>query len=219
MMSQTILSDDMYRPDFPSLGLFSTWFGVVLIGLTAVLQLGQSPSRIWAEPVVDGLQFLLVALLLASIFYLPFRTDRGVKWAALPLVINIGTLIIVQLVPFADLGQAWRFRWRSSQYQDVVQMIESGTLLPGESGVVTLPEAYRHLSGVNGRIWVETDEDVTAVFFLTEQSAPGSFSGYLYRSDNNPPQQGNFLGSWRYVAQQQAHWYFCISEDPQGINP
>jgi hypothetical protein len=219
MMSQTILSDDMYRPDFPSLGLFSTWFGVVLIGLTAVLQLGQSPSRIWAEPVVDGLQFLLVALLLASIFYLPFRTGRGVKWAALPLVINIGTLIIVQLVPFADLGEAWRFRWRSSQYQDVVQMIEAGTLLSDESGVVTLPEAYRHLSADNGRIRVETDGAVTAVFFFTEQTAPGNFSGYLYRSDHNSPQRGDFLGSWRYVAQQQAHWYFCISEKPQGANP
>lgn len=218
-MSQIILSDDMYRPDFPSLGLFSTWFGAVLIGLTAVLQMGQSRSRIWAEPVVDGLQFLLVALILASLFYLPFRTDRGVKWAALPLVINIGTLIIVQLVPFADLGDAWRFRWRSSQYEAVVQMIESGTLLPGESGVVALPEAYRHLSVDNGRIWVESDGEATAVFFFTEQTAPGNFSGYLYRSDNNPPQQGDFLGSWRYVAQQQAHWYFCISESTQGANP
>ena len=218
-MSQTILSDDMYRPDFPSLGLFSTWFGVVLIGLTAVLQMGQSHSRFWAEPVVDGLQFLLVALLLASLFYLPFRTDRGIKWAALPLAINMGTLIIVHLVPFADLGEAWRFRWRISQYQDVVQMIESGILLPGESGVVPLPEAYRHLSVDNGRIWVETDGEMTAVFFFTEQTAPGKFSGYLYRSDNHPPQQGDFLGSWRYVAQQQAHWYFCISENTQGTNP
>jgi hypothetical protein len=211
-MSQTILSEDVYRPDFPSLGLFSTWFGVVLIGLTAVLQLGQSRSRIWAGPVVDGLQFLLVALILSSLFYLPFRTYRGVKWAALPLAINIGTLIIVQLVPFADLGEAWRFRWRISQYESVAQMIESGTLLPSESGVVTLPEAYRHLSVDNGRIWVETDGEVTAVFFFTEHHGSSNFSGYLYRSDNKPPQQGAFLGSWRYVAQQQTHWYFCISE-------
>jgi hypothetical protein len=218
-MNQTILSNDVYRPDFPSLGLFSTWFGAILIGLTAILQLGQSRSSIWAEPVREGLQFLLVALLLASLFYLPIRTDRGVKWAALPLAINLGTLIIVQLVPFADLGEAWRFRSRISQYQDVVQMIESGTLLPGASGVATLPEAYRHLSADNGRIWVETDGTVTAVFFFTKQISPGNFSGYLYRSDNNPPQQGDFLGRWRYVLQQQAHWYFCISENTQGTNP
>jgi hypothetical protein len=212
-MSQTILSDDLYKPDFPSLGLFSTWFGVVLIGLTAVLQAGQtSGGRYWAQPLVEGLQFVLVALILASLFYLPFRADRGVKWAALPLAINVGTLIIVQLVPFADLWETLRFRWRISQYEVVVQMVESGELLPGETGMVNLPEVYQYLSVDNGRILVETEGENTAIFFFTERNAPRNFAGYLYRSDNNPPQQGDFLGRWRYVAQKQAHWYFCISE-------
>lgn len=211
-MSQTMFSDDLYKPDFPSLGLFSTWFGVILIGITAVLHMGKSHHDMWAEPVVDGLQFLLAALILASLFYLPFRADRGVKWAALPLAINVGTLIIVQLVPFSDLWETLRFRWRISQYEVIVQMIEADELLPGENGSLTLPEAYRYLSADNGRIWVENDGEMTAVFFYTERNAPRNFSGYLYRSDNNPPQQGDFLGRWRYVAQKQAHWYFCISE-------
>ncbi len=212
-MSQTILSDDLYKPDFPSLGLFSTWFGVVLIGLTAALQAGQSSrGGYWAQPLVEGLQFVLVALILASLFYLPFRAERGVKWAALPLAINVGTLIIVQLVPFADLWETLRFRWRISQYEAVAQMVESGELLPGEGGVINLPEMYRYLSADNGRIYVETDGESMAIFFFTERNAPRNFSGYLYRGDNNPPQQGDFLGRWRYVAQKQAHWYFCISE-------
>ncbi|MCA9918251.1 MAG: hypothetical protein KC445_09875 [Anaerolineales bacterium] len=213
-MNQTMLVEDSYRPDFPSLGLFSTWFGVVLIGLTAVLQLSQSRS-VWAKPVVDGLQFLLVALLLASLLYLSFGAERGLKWAALPLAINLGTLIIVRGVPFADLGEAWRFRWRLNQYAAVVQLVESGTLLSGESGVVVLPEAYRDLSVDNGRIWVETVGGETAVFFATEQNGPSDYAGYLYRSDGLPPQQGDFLGSWRYVAQQQPNWYFCISQGAQ----
>lgn len=214
-MNQTMLVEDSYRPDFPSLGLFSTWFGVVLIGLTAVLQLSQSRS-LWAKPVVDGLQFLLVALLLASLLYLSLGAGRGVKWAALPLAINLGTLIIVQWVPFADLGEAWRFRWRLNQYEAVVQLVESGTLLPGESGAAVLPEAYRHLSVDNGRIWVESDGAETAVFFTTEQAGLGNFAGYLYRSDGNPPQPGDFGGSWRFVEQQQTNWFFCIS---QGVQP
>jgi len=212
-MSQTILSDDLYQPDFPSLGLFSTWFGVVLIGLTAVLQAGQSSrSGYWAEPFVEGLQFVLAALILASLFHLPFRAERGVKWAALPLAINVGTLIIVQLVPFADLWETLRFRWHISQYEAVAQMVEAGELLPGESGAVNLPAVYQHLSADNGRIWVENDGETKAIFFFTERNAPRNFAGYLYRSDNNPPQQGDFLGRWRYVTQKQAHWYFCISE-------
>lgn len=211
-MSQTMFPDDVYKPDFPSLGLFSTWFGVILILATAVLQMSQSAATLWAQPVVDGLQFLLIALVLASLLYLTFRSERGVKWAALPLAINMGTLIIVQLVPFSDLWETWRFQWRSSQYAVIVQMIETGELLPEESGLVTLPDSYRYLSVADGRIWVEREGETTAVFFYTERRAAGNFSGYLYRSDNQPPQPGDFGGQWRYVAQRQPNWYFCISE-------
>jgi hypothetical protein len=213
IMSQSILSDDLYPPDFPLLGLFSTWFGVLLIGVTAILQVGHaSQDDYLTQLVVEGPQFLLAALILASLFYLPFRMDRGVKWAALPLAINVGTLIIVQLVPFSDLWETMRFRWRISQYEAVAQMVVAGELLPSESGMISLPEAYRYLSVDNGRIWVEIGIEDTAIFFVTERNAPRNFAGYLYRSNNNPPQQGDFMGRWRYVTQKQANWYFCLSE-------
>ena len=212
-MSQTIYSDDLYKPDFPSLGLFSTWFGVALIGLTAVFQMDQSSrSGYWALPLVEGLQFVLMALILASFFYLPFRAERGVKWAALPLAINIGTLMIVQLIPFADLWESARFQWRISQYEAVVQLVESGELLLNESGSITLPEAYRYLSADNGRIWVQSEGETTLIFFFTERNAPRNFAGYLYRSDNNPPQQGDFMGRWRTIVEKRPHWYRCVSE-------
>ena len=66
--------------------------------------------------------------------------------------------------------------------------------------------------GDSGRIWVETSGETVALFFPTERNAPRNFAGYYYRSDNNPPQQGDFMGRWRYVVQKQTHWYFCISE-------
>ena len=185
----------------------------MLIGLTAVLQAGQSNrGNYWAQPFVQGMQFVLLALILASLFYLPFRAERGVKWAALPLAINVGTLIIVQLVPFSDLWETVRFRWRISQYEAVAQMVASGELPVGENGMVPLPEAYRFLSVDSGRIWMETSGETVALFFPTERNAPRNFAGYYYRSDNNPPQQGDFMGRWRYVDQKQPHWYFCISE-------
>ncbi len=211
-MDHSLSSDDLYRPDFPSLGLFSTWFGVVLIGLTAVLQTGQSGRSAWADPLVEGLQFVLLALILASLFHVPFRAEWGVKWAALPLAINVFTLIIVQLVPFADLWETARFQVRLGHYEAVVALVESGELVPGESGVIYLAEPYRYLSTDNGRIVIQTEAETTTIFFFNERNAPRNFSGYLYRSDNNPPQQGDFLGRWRYVEQIRPHWYFCISE-------
>lgn len=212
-MDHSLSSDDLYRPDFPSLGLFSTWFGVVLIGVTAVLQTGRSdPGGSWADPLVEGLQFVLLALILASLFYLPFRAERGVKWAALPLAINVFTLIIVRLVPFADLWEAARFQMRLGHYEAVVALAEAGELVPGESGVIYLTDPYRYLSTDNGRIVIKTEGETTAIFFFNERNAPRNFSGYLYRSDNSPPQLGDFQGRWRYVEQIRPHWYFCISE-------
>ena len=211
-MDHSLSSDDLYRPDFPSLGLFSTWFGVVLIGLTAVLQADQANrGSTWADPLVEGVQFVLLALILASLFSLPFRAEQGVKWAALPLAINVFTLIIVQLVPFADLWETALFQMRLGHYEAVAALVESGELVPGESGLIYLEEPYRYLSTDNGRIVVQTEGDTTAIFFFNERNAPRNFSGYLYRSDNNPPQQGDFLGRWRYVDQIRPHWYFCIS--------
>lgn len=212
-MEHSLGSDDLYRPDFPSLGLFSTWFGVVLIGVTAVLQAGPAARNgSWAQPLAEGMKFVLVALILASLFYLPFRSERGVKWAALPLAINIGTLIIVQGVPFGTVWETARFRWRQGHYEMVVQLVENGELTVGDSGTLLLPDAYRYLSPANGRIAIEKEGETTAIFFFTEHNAPRNFAGYLYRSDNNPPNQGDFMGRWRHVSQKRANWYYCVSE-------
>ncbi|MCA9916814.1 MAG: hypothetical protein KC445_02630 [Anaerolineales bacterium] len=211
-MDHSLSSNDLYQPDFPSLGLFSTWFGVVLIGLTAVVHANQAnQSGSWANPLVEGMKFVLLALILASLFYLPFRAERGLRWAALPLLINAGTLIIVQFVPFGALWEGARFRWRLGYYEVVAEMVENGELKPGENGLALLPERYRLLSPANGRIAIEPTEAGTAVFFFNEQSTPQNFSGYMYRSDNNPPAQAEFNGRWRHVVQKDTHWYFCIS--------
>lgn len=213
-MDQTILSDNPVRnPDFPSFGLVSIWFGAVLTTLTMIAHASPgSQIGYWSWPLVQGMKFLLMAMILASAFYLPLNAQHGVKWAALPLFINVGTLMIVQLVPFTQLWEAARFHWRVGQYENVVQLVESGQLVAGESGTLMLPDEYRSLSPVDGRIAVETSEGVTAVFFFTEQKGPLEFAGYLYRSDLNPPQQGEFLGRWQYVLPKQAHWYYCVSE-------
>ncbi|VAW31223.1 hypothetical protein MNBD_CHLOROFLEXI01-2655 [hydrothermal vent metagenome] len=128
------------------------------------------------------------------------------------MAINVGTLIIVQLVPFTDLWETMRFQWRISHYEAVTQMVEAGELLPNENGIITLPERYRYLSADNGRIWLQSEGETTTLFFFAERNAPRNFSGYLYRSDNTPPQLGDFMGRWRYMTQKRPNWCFCISE-------
>lgn len=197
---------------FPVLGTVSTWFGVIIVGLTAVgasLSSPLEPAK--TKPLVDLLQFILIALILASIMYLFVRAGEGVKVTAVPLVINMGTLVILRLVPFGPVWEEVRFQYHWADYQTIVQKVESGEWQPDGSGTFLLPAHYQNLSVDNGRIWVEQQDNHMAVFFVTEQNGPGQFAGYLYRSDGRPPQGSGLLGQWQYVLPKGNKWFFCVS--------
>lgn len=210
-MAQTVYEADVRR-DFPSLAVFSTWFGVLLIGFTAVthLAIGER-NQAWMEPFSTGMRFTLLALLLASIGYLAFNSEAGLKLAALPLFINAGTIMIVLFVPFDALWEELSFRWQSPNYQAAARMVETGTIVPDVAGVAYLPQQYHHLSGENGRIQVINQNGATKILFVKEQQGT-NFAGYVYVSDNSPPQTGDFNGRWRYIVQKQAQWFYVVGE-------
>lgn len=195
--------ETMVGQEFPALGLVSLWFGVVLVGMTAVAQILRGTE----DTAVKSLQFVLFALILASGVYLAFRAGQGgLLQAAVPLLINIGTLIIVQGVPFADLWEQARFQSNLSAYEQIVDMVETGALLPDADGYAALPSRFRRLSE-NGRILINQSDGITRIFFFRHQSA-ASLTGYLYRSDGAPP-QGEFGGSWTEVRGKRPFWYYC----------
>ncbi len=197
--------------EFPSLGLFSVWFGVALVGVTAISRIFTAYTfDLESNPLLDGLYFALIALILASFFYLTMRANGRVKQAAVPLIINLSTLLIVRFVPFGGLWQDLRFEWNQARYQTVVQLVESGAIQPDEQGLARLPPQYRQLSA-GGVIKVDTSNGAAKILFLTAVSSPTNFAGYLYHADNAPPQPGEFDGRWRYVAQQRPFWFFCAS--------
>ena len=204
--------EENYAHEFPPLGMVSIWFGVILIGITAVAHFfTASPTQLWANPIMTGLQLALVALIMGSLLYLVLQASCGLKLAAVPLIINVGTLLIVRFVPFDGLWQEMRFQWHWADYNNVVQLVENGSLQPDEQGYALLPHRYRSLVRDGDAVRINTDDDVTRIFFYTKRQSPQSFSGYLYRSDNNPPQPGDFDGRWRYVAQKRPHWFYCSS--------
>ena len=210
-MAQSVYEVEVRR-DFPSLAVFSTWFGVLLIGFTAVtyLAIGER-NQAWMEPFSTGLHFTLLALLLASIGYLAFNAQSGLKLAALPLFINVGTIVIVLFVPFDALWEELSFRWQTPNYQAAARMVEAGTIVPDVEGVAYLPYQYRHLAAENGRIQVIERESVTRILFVKERQGD-SFAGYVYVSDNSPPQTGDFNGRWRYIVQKQPRWFYVVGE-------
>ena len=210
-MAQSVYEADVRR-DFPSLAVFSIWFGTLLIGFTAVshLAIGER-NQAWMEPFATGMRFTLLALLLASIGYLALNAHVGLKLAALPLFINLGIIIILLFVPFDSLWDELGFRWQFPNYKAVVNSVESGGITPDVNGMAYLPQQYQHLSVDNGRIQIIQRGETSEIFFVTERDG-SKFAGYIYVSDNTPPQTGDFNGQWRFIWQKQHNWFYVVSE-------
>lgn len=211
-MNREVMMRDVYTPEFPTLGIVSAWFGGVLIVITAV-------SRIWitapddspTTSLIDGMQFILVAFILASLLYMVVRAGDGTGTAVLPLFINISTFIIISFVPFSTLWQEFRFQSHWQNYLQVVQLVENGDLQPDALGFAQLPWQYRYLSADDGTIMIDAHDGVLRIFFFTKRVSPWNFAGYMYRADTNPPQSGEFNGRWQQVVQKRPSWFYCVS--------
>ncbi|MCP4422860.1 MAG: chromate transporter [Chloroflexi bacterium] len=208
---ETYISET-YSAEFPPLGMVSIWFGVILIGITAVAHIFAAFSpQSGDNPIISSLQLGLVALIFGSLLYLLLRARDSVKLASVPLIINVGTLLIVRFVPFGALWQEMRFQWHWASYNEVVQLVENGDIQPDEQGYAALPFRYRNLVRDGAVIRIDKSDGETRIFYYTKHISPNNFSGYYYRSDNNPPQPGDFDGRWRYVAQKRPYWFYCSS--------
>jgi hypothetical protein len=202
--------DEDTRQDTPVLSVVSLWFGAGLVGITAVASIitFQNGGGSGAAAVTGMFRFILFALILASGVYLMWRTGSGSLFlAAMPLLINIFTLIIIQFVPFAAVWEEMRFQMNSSRYNRVVEMVESGQIQPDANGAARLPVPYRGVSR-GGRILVENHGGVTSILFLATAQTGGGMAGYLYRSDGVLPRD-EFGGNWRYVAEKRPSWFYC----------
>lgn len=208
---QSVYEADVRR-EFPSLAVFSIWFGALLITFTAVthLAIGER-NQAWMEPFSTSMRFTLLALLLASIGYLFTNSTAALKIAAIPLFINIGTVIIILFVPFNNLWDGLSFRWQIPNYKQVTHLVETGTIVPDVTGMAYLPQKFQHLSTDNGRIQIMQRGETTEIFFVKEIRG-NSFAGYIYVSDNSPPQTGDFNGRWRSITQKQANWFYVVSD-------
>lgn len=204
MSTMTMISEaDETRNGYPALLVVSAWFGALFIGVTAVHH-AKMPA--WSEPLLAGLTLLWLALLLTSLLFLAWRAGDGLWLAALPLLINLGTLLIVRGVPFAQLWQEARFAADAAQYEAAAALVAQGALLPDVSGTAVLPPPYHDLSA-DGRVWFADG----SLIFIAERSGAGQTAYYIYRADDTPPPPPQ-NGRWRLIHRQRPHWYFCQSD-------
>ena len=206
---------DENQQETPVLGVVSLWFGAGLVGITAVasiitFQSGgiNGATNVAPTAVAETFRIILFALILASFGYLVWQTGSGSLFvAAMPLVINLFTLIIIQFVPFAVVWEELNFQVNSNRYNKVVEMVESGQLQPDANGSITLPLSQRSLSQ-DGHILVSRQNGVTTLFFVSTRQSETNIEGYLYRSDGKLPHD-EFGGNWRFVAEKRPLWFYC----------
>ena len=200
---------DEKQQEVPVLGVVSLWFGVGLVGITAVSSIitFQSGGIRGTTAVAETLQIILFALILASIGYLIWQTGSGNLFiAAMPLLINLFTLIIIQFVPFAIVWEELNFQMNANRYNKIIEMVKADQLQTTADGSLALPFAYRHLSH-GGAILVESQNGSTSIFFISSRQSAQDMEGYMYRSDGRPPHD-QFGGDWNYVAQKRPFWFY-----------
>jgi hypothetical protein len=197
--------------ELPSLTKISICFGIALIGTTTFQWLlVDFFTPFCIGPVLFVMRAILVVLVVGSVVCLLIGLDDPIS-NGVPLVVNIGTLLIIQCVPFTAIWLDLEFRWNWKGYNKVIKLVEEGEIEAEDHYLVTLPTEYRHLSKGGGQIMVNTRDDVTQVFFFTFRGVLDNFSGYMYRSDDNPPQPGDLGGDWKQVERKRPHWFFCAS--------
>ncbi len=196
--------------EYPSFGIASAWMGAALIGLTAVSRITLNETiTSWAYPLLSIGTWTGVVFTLVSIVYVRHSSTFRLKRNAIPLIINVSTLLIIQFVPFADLWQEVRFLWQRTYLDEIIALVESGQLQPDSSGFAQLPPKYDRLSE-DGRILIEQTGERTAVFFFTRYQSHWNYAGYLY-SSNNALSLPDFGGHWRTVEQKRPNWFICQS--------
>jgi hypothetical protein len=197
------------RQEFPVLGVVSAWLGFVAVIATAVSRITTTDqTRVWANPILSVVTVSVIALTLASIIYARYSGLFNLKMAAIPLFINLSTLLIVHLVPFAELWQDLRFQWRWSHYDEVTDLVETGRIQPDATGWAQLPTQYAYLSE-NGRVKVSRHNNATHIFFTVHSTKSQHISGYLYASDNQLPTSAEWQAGWQYVVQKRPNWFWC----------
>lgn len=139
------------------------------------------------------------------------RKRNLLKLAAVALM---SVLILIVLPSMWFTRESFRGPTFNGDYDRVINLIQEGKIQVHDV-TVRLPRQYRYLSA-RGTIAVLTTENTLIVFFHTEENEPPSIgdtlNGYLYKSDDEQPESGDFFpyADDFDCKQIRPHWFDCI---------
>jgi hypothetical protein len=145
--------------------------------------------------------FLLVSLTWSIVHALRKRRQR-IAIAVLPLAVNVCTLLIAFFVPFTAVTIDIDFRTHLNARAAVVQDLLAGRYekqvesLGGYGDLIALPNSKAYLSSGGGEILRYRRQNDTLILFFSYRGVLDSFSGFVYSTDDVPPQSGDFGGGF-----------------------
>ncbi len=153
----------------------------------------------------------LAASLWAFIYGIYFVREKGIRSLKM-FALCVATLFAVLFVrvDYIDLySDFWIFLYPR---EIVVQRIESGSFVAKDK-FIALPWWGRALSCKEGEVEVIKNGKVTKVFFFNFLGVLSSFSGFVYCSDDQPPQSNDFGISQPQFRKMKRNWYLVSSQN------
>lgn len=155
---------------------------------------------------------LFLATLIWSIIYFLRNVKIIGKYALIPILIHVLTVIIVISVPFTNIVVDLNFKVNNSERQKVVSLIEDSDIQTKSSTgsyLIELPREYKHLSS-GGQIVIEKNESNVSILFYTYRGVLDNFSGYIY-SANGFLREDIFYGDYKQIKKITEHWFWVSS--------
>ncbi len=164
-----------------------------------------------------GLGLLLIVGTMGISMVLLLRGNHKSASFFLFVIALWSVVMIISAVVFSRKLEDKLFEWRAAQYEQVIQLIESGELQTTQGIMAQLPIQYRHLSACGGEIAIDQSDNVTRVLFFTYRGYLSEIGGYIYRSDDLEPQANDFgailkYPGWDTTIRKKPHWYYVYHD-------
>lgn len=187
---------------------FSLGISVLLLLFTLLNYVTFDETAIWLIIFCIAPLFAITAV--TALVYALIRWRKMGKRAGLPLLLQIACLFITAgLVNFAQAVDL-NFRVHSGGFNEVIALVEAGQFQPDDLGQAKLPPQYQYLSA-GGSIQFQQENGVTTVLFYESLGILGEFQGYIYQSNNTPPEDLPWCDAWFPLKQPQKNWGVCTS--------
>lgn len=155
----------------------------------------------------------IIAVVILSVIYM---CKSKVRRFFVMIPISICTIGILSLfiVPYTRIVIEQDFKTNFTERSQIVENMKAGQIgIFEEDGItqIVLPEESRSLSKGGGEVLCEGKPSQMNVFFYTFRGFMDHYSGFIYMSDQNKPNENNFNGNYSEIVKMAPHWYWVSS--------